>query len=117
MRAIPLEPYQYEILNAVLSDNRAKGQKNVDVDGKIVPFKWDRREEYLQLRKKIQYDNEILFCAENDDIENVVMYLHGWEANLVVATNTPAIRNESFEKLQLVCKTIDYLDSFVEEVE
>jgi len=118
MKVLHLESYQYQIITELLSEQNAVGQTVIDKgNGNSILFEYDLREEYCQLRNKIRIENTPNLYVEDDDIEDIVMHLHSWESDLVVATNTPAIRNESFEKLQLVCKTIDYLDSFVENGE
>jgi len=115
---IDLEIYQLKLIEEVLSEKNAVGKGVTKLpDGREFPYEFDEREEYKRLRNLITLKDKPILYAEIDDIHDIVFNLQRMEVNLVVATNTPAIRNESFEKLQLVCKTIDYLDSFVEYVE
>jgi len=118
MRTIPLEQYQYTIISELLSEKNAFGNVTSKLDdGRTISFSYDYTNEYNLLRNKLKKLNPPLFEAEDNDIHDIVYDLHILETQLLKATNTPAIRNESYEKLRLVCKTIDYLDSFVEYVE
>jgi len=120
LHTLQLQLYQYDLINEVLIAENAIGSGSIyNNDGSFLHnYKYDNSADFEQIKKNIKTVNNCVIAElSTDNIELLTDLLHDIESDLVVATNTPAIRNESFEKLQLVCKTIDYLDSFVEEVE
>ena len=115
---IILQTDQHKLIKSVLQSALARGEGKIYSNKGVFErnYYYDFTKDFDKIKSNInKKNNQIIALLTDNDIDLLTMYLHDVESDLVSNNGYPKANESQLIKLRFVCKTIDYLDSFLPE--